>query len=143
MSTQVRAIEQIVLSMLMQGFSRPKRNPAGAALAVALIFSVVGVSFLIAAGYEWLLMQHGLQTARLYTGAICITLALVAAAAAGAFYSYKRAKAETYYLVLRENVQSAIAMLGDEMEEPIRENPKTSILLASLAGYIAAEKIIH
>ena len=139
----MRAIEQIVLSMLMQDSSKPKRNPASAALAIAGIFGLVGAGFLIAAGYDWLLTQHGLQTARLYTGGICVTLAVMAAAAAGAFYSYKRAKAETYYLVLRENIQSAIAMVGEELEEPIRENPKTARLVASLAGYIAAEKLLH
>jgi formate hydrogenlyase subunit 3/multisubunit Na+/H+ antiporter MnhD subunit len=140
----MRAIEQIALAMFMQQDSpRPKRSPASIALALAGIFGLVGVGFLIAAGYEWMLEQHGLQTARLYTGSVCVTLAVMAAAAAGAFYSYKRAKAETYYMVVRENIQSAIAMLGEELEEPIRENPKTAMLMASLAGYIAAEKLLH
>lgn len=139
----MRAIEQIILSMLTQDSPRSRRSPAGLALATAGILGLIGTGFLVAAGYDWLLAEHGLQTARLYTGGICVTLAVMAAAAAGAFYSYKRAKAETYYLVLRENIQSAIAMVGDELEDPIRENPKTAMLMASLAGYIAAEKLLH
>jgi hypothetical protein len=39
-------------------------------------------------------------------------------------------------------VAAIIESLGNEIDNPIRENPKTALMLAGLAGFIAADRRI-
>jgi hypothetical protein len=143
MSSQVRAVEHVLLSLLSQNPAPPKRNPAAIAITLSGVLILAGLGFMLAAGYDWLLANYDIQTARLFMGGLCLILAAIAAAVAGAIIKLKIRKAETYYVVLRENLEAMLSMIGDELEDPIRENPKTAVLVAGLAGYVAAEKLLH
>jgi high-affinity Fe2+/Pb2+ permease len=134
-------IEHAILAALTQ--DSPRGNPAGPLLMISGVLAVVAIGFLMAAGYDWLLTQYDLQTARLYMGGFVFLLAALFAVVAMAIYSYRQRKIRAYYEVVKDNFQHAMTIVGEELEEPIRENPKTAMLIAGLAGYIAAEKILH
>jgi hypothetical protein len=137
-------MEQLVLSMLAQNVP-PRRNglPAGIAFILATAFALAGAGFILVAGYDWLQTRYDIQTARLYMGGFSLGFALIIGAIAFMIHLYKREKVKAYYHVVRDNIENAMHMVGDELEEPIRENPKTAMLMAGLAGYIAAEKLLH
>lgn len=134
-------IEQIILSLLTQ--DSPKRSPASPAFIVAGILALAGAGFLIVAGYEWLSVNYDEQTARVGAGLLSLVLALVIATCAYAVHVYKLRKMQAYYHVVKNNLESAIHAVTDELEEPIRENPKTAVLMAGVAGFVAAEKLLH
>lgn len=136
------SLEQAIISLLMQE-SRPVRAQMGPALLLAGFLAVAGSGFLVAAGYDWLVAHYDLQTARMVIGALILSLGVIIATAAYSVYDKKRRQLQSYYGVLKDNIHSALEIVGEELEEPIRENPKTAVMIASLAGYIAAEKLLH
>ncbi|MGB4108026.1 MAG: hypothetical protein WBK55_09580 [Alphaproteobacteria bacterium] len=136
------SLEQAIISLLMQE-SRPVRNQMGPALLLAGFLAVAGSGFLVAAGYDWLVTHYDLQTARLVIGALILSLGVIIAAVVYGVYNEKRKQLQGYYGILKDNLHSALEVVGEELEEPIRENPKTAVMIASLAGYIAAEKLLH
>lgn len=136
------SLEHAIISLLMQE-SRPVRTQMGPALLFAGFLAVAGGGFLVAAGYDWLVTHYDLQTARLVVGAGTMSLGIIIAIAVYSIYAEKRKQLQGYYSVLKNNLHSALEVVGEELEEPIRENPKTAVMIASLAGYIAAEKLLH
>ncbi|MCE7887576.1 MAG: hypothetical protein DYH13_08785 [Alphaproteobacteria bacterium PRO2] len=136
------SLEQAIISLLMQE-SRPVRTKMEPALLFAGFLAVAGGGFLVAAGYDWLITNYDLQTARLVIGAGTMSLGIIIAAAVYSIYAEKRKQIEGYYSILKNNIHTALEVVGEELEEPIRENPKTAVMIASLAGYIAAEKLLH
>ncbi len=136
------SLEHAIISLLMQE-SRPVRNQMGPALLFAGFLTVAGSGFLVTAGYDWLVTHYDLQTARLVIGALILSLGIIIAAVVYGVYDKKRRQLQNYYGMLKDNIHSALEVVGEELEEPIRENPKTAVMIASLAGYIAAEKLLH
>lgn len=134
-------LEHAILAALTQ--DSPRGNPASPLVVLAGVLAVIAIGFLMMAGYDWLTTRYDLQTARLYMGGFTFLLAALAALAAAAVHSYRQRKIRAYYEIVKDNFQHVLALVSDEMEEPIRENPKTAMLIAGLAGYIAAEKILH
>ena len=143
MAIRATLLEQVLISMLTQDSISSRRSPAGPAFIVSAVLALAGSGFLIVAGYEWIAMHYDVQTAQIGVGLLALALALIVATGAYAVHIYKLKKVRAYYNVVKDNINNAMHLVADELEEPIRENPKTAMLMASLAGYVAAEKLLH
>jgi len=53
----------------------------------------------------------------------------------------KTAPVKTVQDEFTETIHGLIASLRNELEDPIRENPKTSMAIAALSGMLAARRI--
>ncbi len=80
------------------------------------------------------------------TAGLTAGFALIAALAAYSINHKREIKRqlqqESFKNDLLSNVKAVIATVDDEFGDKIRENPTTAVLLASLAGFIAADKIL-
>lgn len=136
-------LEHLILALMAQDSLTPKKNLSVPVSLIVTGLALIGLGFLMVAAYDWLKLAYDLQTARLYMGALSLGLALLVGASAMALHVYKLKKVRDYYHVVRDNVHAALTLVSDELEDPIRENPKTAVMMAGLAGYIAAEKLLH
>ena len=101
-----------------------------------------GTGFIIYASYVWLTKNYALEIAAALTGGIALSLALLSCLIAYAVTLYKRHKIKEVKNQILDIVQSAFEIAEEEFSEPIRENPKTSALAASVAGYLIGERLL-
>ncbi len=110
-------------------------------LGLAVSGGCIGVIFLAMALLQSLESLYAPYIAALVSA--LISFAVVAAAMTSREYM-KSKNASAYTSVqddFKENIHVLIADICRELEEPIRENPLTSVAVAALAGLIAARRI--
>jgi hypothetical protein len=135
-------LEQIIFNALFQAPALEKKTMTGPLLtALSFFLGLAAIGFFMGAGYGWLNARYDAPTASFYMGLIILTAALIASFAAHAIHNFRRVKRQTYQKLMIDNIRSAIGVLGEELEEPIRDNPKMAAFLAALAGFVAAQKI--
>jgi hypothetical protein len=109
--------------------------------AIAGLFAAAGAAFLIYAGFLALETIYTPLESALWAGGIMLALAAIAGVAASV-YLHRRKK---HSLAGTEELSAAFHSLFDTLEHeisgPIRENPKTAIALAGLAGLMARHYI--
>ncbi|MDI1229499.1 MAG: hypothetical protein PSY14_17620 [bacterium] len=137
-------IAQMVLNAVL---SRPTKAPGMrkaeiCLLAVAGILSVIGTVFLFMALHAYALVYYVPWVAATITGAGALIVGLTCAVIAGGMEEVrqrdgKRIDAEDPTKALLAAIEHATQGL----EKPIHDNPRTSVLLASLAGYVAGNKL--
>lgn len=137
-------IAQMVLNAVL---SRPTKAPGMrkaeiCLLAVAGILSVIGAVFLFMALHAYALVYYVPWVAATITGAGALIVGLTCAVIAGGMEEVrqrdgKRIDAEDPTKALLAAIEHATQGL----EKPIHDNPRTSVLLASLAGYVAGNKL--
>lgn len=142
MSFPAAVAEQMILAALLSGTGSEKKNQFGLGLTALSLFLVfAGFGFLMAAGYGYLHEQFDMKVASFYMAAILLGCALATTLTASVLFYYHRKRARFYRHTVAENIRQAIASVGEELEAPIRENPKTAALIAGLAGYATAQKL--
>lgn len=111
--------------------------------AVSGLLLLTCVAFLIAAGHSWLSLNFSAPVALALTAAGTALIAVLSAIAAH-FIIKSKQKVETP-AIQTEDVSRLVMELGEvageELMEQIKENPKTAMLLAGAAGFLAAEKL--
>ena len=137
------ALQQVVISTVMQSYFVEKKNASGwGFVALSVLLFLIGLGFLIVAGYGFLIDQFDVRMGTLYMALIILTGALASAFAAHVIKHHMRLRARTNHEMLAENIRAIINVVTNELEEPIRENPVTAALVAAIAGYAAARKIL-
>ena len=137
-------ITQMVLNAVL---SRPSKAPGMRKAEICLlattgILSVIGAVFLFMALHSYFLTLYAPWVAATITGAVALIVGLICAVIAGGMEEarkrdFKRADAE-------DPAQALLAALNHAtqgLEKPISDNPRTSVLLASLAGYMTGNKL--
>jgi hypothetical protein len=143
-------IKQVLTGMLLR--SRPVRTVEAKKsgimlLAIAGFLFAAAAVFLLIALYAWALGSFAPPLAALLTGLAAVFTGGIACAAGGHAMKAKAEPAPKADLQdlgldkLDDAVMAVADILAEHLEQPIRENPKTSVALASLAGYLAAEKM--
>lgn len=119
------------------------RNKAGSGFFVLSgLFLATGLGFMIYATSLWLTAHYAPHAAAAMTGGLALLLALLSASLAYVFLEYKRSRLKKIKAEATATLQTAFELLNKELGEPIRENPKTAILIASLAGFATGEKLL-
>lgn len=97
--------------------------------------------FFTLAGYGWLLTEFSQPEAAFYTG---LALMLACALMALGGYSSLKKKPKAALAVEKDAmdfVQTLATTVSNDLAEPIQENPKTAMLLAATAGFLAGERL--
>ncbi len=138
-------MEHLLLELLRGTPPAPAHvRPAVPALALVAVFlTIAGSVFLLTAGYNWMLTQYDSQTASVYMGAAALIAAGGCVLVAGIISYGAKVKKRVYRNAVINRIYSMVEGVVSELEEPIQEHPKTAAALASVAGFVAAEKLLH
>jgi hypothetical protein len=139
------AVIEAIIAAIVAG-KRPLISPAGkmeiALLVFALLCAGAGVLFLALALYQYLASLFPLPAVAALVSAASVFVIAALALLLRKFVSIEKApNHKTVHDEVSENIHAMMASLRSELEEPIRENPKTSMAVAALAGILAARRI--
>jgi len=135
-------IKGLAVEGVMRGLSSPPSTPAGLGLMlVSVVPAGVGIAFL---GYsEFLFLQefYSPEFASLLTAFTALTLSGILGWTG--YHTFKREKSRphSHNNEIISAIHSFIEDIAEDLEDPIRENPKVAVLLASIAGFVAADQI--
>jgi hypothetical protein len=145
------AFTPILKQLLVEGFMNSKRslpgfNPAGLGImAFAAVLAVFGFGFLLYAGFLQLQDYYASDIAALIVGGSALMMAfLISWVGKKIFWKQPFISQDIGPQGdLAKTVTQLLDSLGEELEEPIRENPKTALMVASLAGFLAGGQARH
>lgn len=114
---------------------------AGHGFGVAAgVFAIVGLGFMILAAHLWLQNNYRPDVAAALTGAIALFMALLMAFFSFCLIYYKQSEIKKLQKEIKNSLQEGLESLDNLLADPVRENPKTAALAASLAGFFVGEK---
>lgn len=144
MNNLLAIAEQMLVSRLMSSDPPFGRNSKAilALFCLAGLFFVFGLGMIIYAAHIWAATVYAPEVAAALTGAWILGLAILCALIALAVVKHKERKTREMQAEMVQSMHVALELVHDEIEEPVRENPKTSLAVAALAGYAAAHKML-
>jgi lysylphosphatidylglycerol synthetase-like protein (DUF2156 family) len=121
--------------------SRPGPNLA-VMVFVVLIGSliVLGLGFLVFATHLWLQDHYQPDVAAALTGLFILCMA-VSCLCAYITIRVRHSHMQKLQNEMKETLQAALSFCDEELADMVSENPKTAILIASLAGFAAAKNL--
>ncbi|MBI1326175.1 MAG: hypothetical protein GC136_00860 [Alphaproteobacteria bacterium] len=145
MASLITLAEQFVISKLAQETAPVAPNMGASQIIIVLagFLGAVGIGFFILASYLWLNANYSPQMAAALTGLVSVGIAGLLALGALAVMQYKVRMLKRMKNDINETIDIALKSLNHLLEEPTTQNPKTSALVASLAGFVTADKILH
>lgn len=136
-------IEQFIIDAIMgmKPVASPK-NKFGLGLAVLSgFFFFLTLFFVSLFGYNQLQTLYTQSDAALIMAAGIFILGI--SSSLGAYFIFKRKS--KHHHARKQHITGLVAQIGDligeEIDGPIRDNPKTAMILASLAGFVAGDKL--
>lgn len=119
-------------------------NKAGLGLiALAGFMFLMSMGFFTWAAYIWMANNLDPLTAAIITGGITFLVASLCTLGAYALLKYKRYRIKKLKNEVSETINQVLAeFTGDEITQPIKDNPKSSALIASVAGLIVGDQIL-
>lgn len=136
-------VEDIVISRVM-GNVAPVTHAHKMSICVGLLAAlafVTGCGFLIGSVYIWMKANVLPFEAALYTSLFCMGLSIILLLGLNIYQSYRQRKIEQSKQEMAEVIETAYQVIEEDFGIQIKENPKKSLLIATLAGF-AAEKYI-
>ncbi len=138
-------VRELLVNGLMAGAAvrTTKKKTAGLGYyAIAVIFAVMGFIYAVWAGYAYLALTLGAPVA---AGFVAGALFIVSAGIALAGYLVVKSKQGAMKKPSFDGnfigeMEARVKSLIDELEDPIRDNPKSALLMAALAGFAAGDK---
>jgi hypothetical protein len=112
--------------------------------AIAGVIMLIGCFFVIFAGYFWLTTMYFSHIAALVTGLVLIrfSVLLLAGLKLRARAERKRQlQKQQEMIILAEEALGECCKYSDEATDYIKQNPKQSLLFATLAGFIASRTL--
>ncbi len=142
-------IEPILAAVINGWLARPEKQGGSRMaglwlLAMSCLLACAGLVYLLIGFDTWMSVLYGPVTASLSTA---LGAFILAGCAAGGFAWAERpkpAKPSPEEQSLKETAEALFTMLEqatEGLETPIAENPRTSLALASLAGYMTANRL--
>jgi len=110
--------------------------------ALAGVLLTIALGFFIYAAYLWLVSNYPPEIAAAAAGGLTLGVAALCALGAYGFLQYKRSRLKKLKNEIADTMQNALEFADEELAQPVKDNPKTAVLIASLAGFIAGEKFI-
>ena len=116
----------------------PHRNKIAFILTILMI-PLMGISTLFTAFalYQYLLNTLSPSIAALLTGLLGLMLTLIVGILVWHLSYKSQTAAPVPYMELGKNVQFILKTVCDELEEPVRQNPKMAVAIAVLAGFLS------
>ncbi len=143
-------MKQLVLEGLMSAPvpRLPRINLTGIALVLCgVVLGVMSVVTLFIAEYLYLATLYSAPLAALGVACTALALSLLACAGGMMVMSSKRNRRARHIPQaasqpdIAKTVSALIDSIAEELEDPIRENPKTAVAIAGLAGFLAGDQV--
>ncbi len=136
--------EAVVSGLIAQATHRDRRSDmAGIGLIIfAGVVFLLAVIFCAMAGYHWLAQQYSTPVSfSIIAGTLLVTSALFFVLGQKAMGHSQRNSTRRS----REEISKLFDIVTDELSqdiaEPVKENPKTSLAAAAIAGFLAGDRI--
>jgi len=135
-------IEQMLIDAVISKkapFMRKNKFGLGL-LALSAILFLTALVFAFIAVYGWLLTEFEQPVAAIILASFIMGMSALSALI-GIYLSRKRRPAPIQTDEISELISTLTEVLGDELLEPIKQNPKTAVLLASAVGFVAGDRL--
>lgn len=143
-------LESMITQLLLDGFLHRPAKPSATKkaawwlLAMSAIVAVVGLVYLMIALHAYFLTLYDPIGAALLTGGLGLMISAICGITFFILEDARKAKARMR-AAMQSHSQNEIIQLIDELtkglEGPIANNPRVSVALASLAGFISGHRI--
>lgn len=111
-------------------------------IALSGLLGLAGLGFSFFALYLWLSTNY---TAVVTAAGLGISMLVLSALFALSTYSlilYKRREMKRMRKDFIELTEKTLEIFEKELSKPVNDNPKTSVLISSVAGYLAGERFL-
>jgi cytochrome c biogenesis protein CcdA len=138
MLSDLQHIEKAIISQLfgvtapLSGLDRILQILFG----LSLVFLVVGSAFIIYGVNSWLSVQYNKDIAAIITGFISLVISGVFVTLLITFNCVHKNRISKYQIKSADLIKSFLSNLEKELADPISENPKTALMLATLFGFL-------
>ena len=141
------ALPSIVQTLLMQQMMGSGHSKTGELktlrLGIYLISALLLSASLILITYGSYLAfanNFDLPIAFILTGVVAFLFALITLSTVYIGYKLSMAKFKKVKSDMIQTAQETLNVIGEELKDPIVENPKAAVLVATLAGYLLGER---
>ena len=133
--------ELLMATVLSQKVSLPRKSKMDWALmALSVLLGCAGVFLSILALERFFEARYPLDTATLLSAAIVLTISFLILLATDGFRNRRVPPPDVKHHEFEKSLHTLLESIYNELEGPVRESPKMAVLLASLAGFIAAQR---
>lgn len=120
-----------------------RRSKAGLVLmGLSALCVFVAVIFLIVALHNWLGANYTPDMAALITAAFVALMAAIFGLLGYASINRRHSRLEAMKSELTDNLAALLEAVGEELDDPVRNHPKTSLAVAALAGFLVADRML-
>jgi hypothetical protein len=139
MSSITNVIEELLVALIIdEKLLRPRKNKMDWALiALSVLLGGAGVFLLVISLERFLETLYSPDVSALISAAIILVAAALTALVA---YRLKRPHTSQFSTLrhnVSQNIHTIIKIVCNELTDPVKKNPKTALLLAALAGFLA------
>jgi len=135
--------ELLMATVLAKKTSLPSKSKMDwAFMALSILLGCTGLFLSILALERFFEARYPLDIAALSSAAIVLTIAALIAAVTYHCRHRKPPASSADRHELESNLHVLLESICAELESPVRENPKTAVLLAAIAGFITAQRKI-
>lgn len=135
------AQQAAINGLLSKGAPFRRKNKFGLGLlALSGLLSALALIFACISLYGWLLLQFAQPVAASIMAGSVMAAAFLSALG-GHLVLKKKQRPAFDQSEITEIISEVSEFIGDELAEPIQQNPKTAMLLAGLAGVIAGDRL--
>jgi len=144
MSGIAAVIEELIMAaVLSPKISLPRKSKMDwAFMALSILLGCAGIFLSILALERFFEAQYPLDMAALLSAGVVLSVAALIALATYHCRHRKPPAASTDRQELESSLHTLLESICMELETPVRENPKTAVLLAAIAGFVAAQRKI-
>ncbi len=137
-------IEELLMATVMgERGSLPRKSKMDWALMVfAVLLGCAGVFLSILGLERYFEEKYPLDIAALLSSAIVLAVAFLVVLITRGCQNRKEPPPHTDRQDFEKNLHTLLDGVCKELEGPVRESPKTAVLLAAIAGFIAAQRRI-
>lgn len=145
MPSALQLIERVVIDKLLRdptplsGFDKMGQFLC----ALSALFLVTGLIFLVYGAHSWLSIHYSGEIAASITGIISLLLSVIIAGIFFAGLHYRQARIRKFQKNIADKIKSSLSTLEDELGDPIRENPKTALIIASFLGFLVEDQFFE
>lgn len=104
--------------------------------------AVTGIGFLFYASYLWLSVNFSVITTMAVMGGMFVLLSIVSCFILLGIIEYKKKQMRKMTNEIIDAAERALEIFEKEISAPVNDNPKTSVLVSSIAGYLAGERLL-
>lgn len=104
-------------------------------IALSFSFFIIGSGFCIYASYLWLSAKYSYLLAVYFTGAISLLIAFLVGVIVLIGMKYRQRRIKKMHDDILSKVQEITNYFDNEFGASIRENPKLSVLIATVSGF--------